>query len=148
MVPAKVFSSMRSVMAAPGMQCATRCGSVRNPHTAAAGALTTNVLTISMAMASGSRRRWREIALWIGDELLPATRIAEVEGAPGVLGAVARRCHGDGHAADRINLGARRGNGLGRKGLRLRVPQLDDLARMLRATSSGRRAPMSSPAGF
>ena len=44
-----------------------------------------------------------------------------------MLGAVARRGHGDGHAADRINLGARRGNGLGRKGLRLRVPQLDDL---------------------
>src|SRR5690348_11739207 len=117
---------MRSVMAAPGMQCATRCGSVRKPHTAAGGALTTNVLTISIAIALRPCRRRREIALRIGDELLPAPRIAEIEGSSGVLGAVARGRYGDAHAADRIRLGLLHGDWLGRLHLGPGAALLDD----------------------
>ena len=49
-VPAKLPSSTRPVMAAPGRQRATRSGSVRKRQTASGGARTTKVLSIWTGM--------------------------------------------------------------------------------------------------
>src|SRR3954453_17614298 len=97
MVPCQVCSSSLPVMAAPGRHFATCSGSVRNLHTSSAEAGTTNVLTMSNAMAIASGR---EEAEGICEELLAAARIAEEVFAALVGRAVAGGRDLDLHAAD------------------------------------------------
>src|SRR5712691_1828548 len=120
MVPAQVFSSILSVTAAPGRQPATRCGSVRNSHTAGGGALTTKVLAISKAIKASLSG---EELIGSFEELLLAAGIAEIEGAAGVVGAMLRGCYLDLHSAHRVDLVGNDGNGLRLLG----AAELDDL---------------------
>src|SRR5262249_5185332 len=110
--------------------------SVRKLHTVSGGAWTTKVLEISIAMRSFSPASARsaggsEELLGMGEELLPATWIAEVERLALVLGPVLGGGDPHRHPAHRVDGLLHRGRGRGNRGQhRLIHPgavELDDL---------------------
>ena len=123
-------------------------GSVRKLHTCSGVERTTKVLTISRAIMLSAVSA-DEKARWGGEELLAAARVAEEVGrGPGAPRGGARwrprpscRRPGRPRGSARASAGGRGVAAAARRSWTIS-------ARMLSATSSGRRAPRSSPAGI